>query len=139
MKARRLFSDTRGASLIEFAIVAPLLILMLIGLIESGRFLWSQQVLKDVAYATVRCMSVSADCATSQTRLSYAVNRAANEGLRVSSGNVTITENTACKGLTGANKVSISVPYSSALKGFVPGAPTTLFAEACFPVLPTES
>ncbi|QSR19825.1 hypothetical protein CA833_22020 [Novosphingobium sp. KA1] len=138
MIARRLRRDTHGATLIEFAIVGPVLIFMLIGLIETGRFLWSQHVLKDVAYATVRCMSVSSDCATSQTRLAYAANRAANEGLRVASSNVTIAENTACKGLTGANRVAITIPYSSALTGFVPGAPTTLSAEACFPVLPSE-
>ncbi|MFC0684067.1 TadE/TadG family type IV pilus assembly protein [Novosphingobium clariflavum] len=137
MIARRLRRDTRGATLIEFAIVGPVLIFMLIGLIETGRFLWSQHVLKDVAYATVRCMSVSADCATSQTRLAYAANRAANEGLRVAASNVTITENTACKGLTGANRVAITIPYSSALTGFIPAAPTTLSAEACFPVLPS--
>ncbi|WP_395396618.1 TadE/TadG family type IV pilus assembly protein [Novosphingobium sp. BL-8A] len=68
MKKRSLCGDRRGATLIEFAIVAPVFILMLIGLIETGRFLWSQHVLKDVAFATVRCMSVSANCASSQTR-----------------------------------------------------------------------
>lgn len=138
MKKRSFCGDRRGATLIEFAIVAPVFILMLIGLIETGRFLWSQHVLKDVAYATVRCMSVSSDCASSQARLSYAVNRASSLGLAVKSENVTISENIACKGLSNANKVAISIPYSSAIKGFVPGAPTTLSAEACFPMLPSE-
>lgn len=136
MRRTRLYNDSRGAALMEFAIVGPLLILMLIGLIETGRFLWSQHGLKDVAYATVRCMSVSSDCASNQTRISFAVNRAANLGLKVKSENVTITENTTCKGMVNANKVAISIPYSSALVGFIPGAPNTIAAEACFPILP---
>jgi Flp pilus assembly protein TadG len=37
---RRLLLDRRGASAAEFALVAPLLILFIFGIIDGGRFLW---------------------------------------------------------------------------------------------------
>lgn len=37
---RRLFHDTRAASAAEFAMVLPLLLIMLFGIIDGGRLLW---------------------------------------------------------------------------------------------------
>lgn len=134
MMARRLRSDQRGSALVEFAFVAPVLLFMLLGLIETGRLLWTRHSLDEVAYTTVRCMSVSSDCATEATRKGLAVDRAAALGLNVLGANVTPQENTTCKGLPSANRVTITMAYSSVLSGFVP-MPTSLSSEACFPRL----
>jgi Flp pilus assembly protein TadG len=49
----------RGASLVEFAIVATVFLTMIFGVIEFGRFFWTHNALRDAArrgarYATVR-------------------------------------------------------------------------------------
>jgi Flp pilus assembly protein TadG len=41
MIARSLFHDTRAASAAEFALVLPLLIIMLFGVIDAGRYMWN--------------------------------------------------------------------------------------------------
>ena len=38
--ARQLFRDRHGASAAEFALVLPLLLLLLFGIIDMGRFFW---------------------------------------------------------------------------------------------------
>ncbi|MDD9920686.1 MAG: pilus assembly protein [Boseongicola sp.] len=44
LATRRFGRDTRGASLVEFGIVLPFMLLMLALMIEAGRFMWSYQV-----------------------------------------------------------------------------------------------
>lgn len=42
--ARRFLRDERGASLVEFGVILPFMLLLLVLMIEAGRFLWSYQV-----------------------------------------------------------------------------------------------
>lgn len=127
-------ASTRGATVIEFAMLAPIFIAMLFGVMEGGRLFWARQTLNTVATATVRCMSVSSSCNTAATQQSYAVARAQGYGLRITAAQVTPTAATTCKGQANSNQVQITANFRSALRGFVP-LPTTLTSTACFPVL----
>lgn len=42
--ARRFAADQSGASLVEFGVILPFMLLLLVLMIEAGRFLWSYQV-----------------------------------------------------------------------------------------------
>ena len=43
-RTRQFARDERGASLVEFGVILPFMLLMLVLMIEAGRFLWSYQV-----------------------------------------------------------------------------------------------
>lgn len=55
---RRLRSDERGASAIEFAFVAPILIVMTLGAIETARAISAQAAINHAVKETVRFASV---------------------------------------------------------------------------------
>lgn len=63
--------DRRGASVAEFAIVAPLLVLLGFGLIEFGRMVHVQQILTNAAREGARF--VASESATSTTTATSAV------------------------------------------------------------------
>lgn len=51
---RRAGSRSRGQALAEFALVAPLFFILLLGIIESGRFIYHYEMLNNAARAGVR-------------------------------------------------------------------------------------
>ncbi len=56
--ARRLHRDERGATVIEFAILGPALIAMLLGVMQVGLYMQAQNALSSVAGDMSRYMSV---------------------------------------------------------------------------------
>ena len=56
---RRLLHDRRGASAAEFALLLPLLILLLFGMIDVGRFMWQWNAAEKAAQAGVRFAAVT--------------------------------------------------------------------------------
>lgn len=56
---RRIRSRLIGASVVEFAVTAPLVVLLLFGAIEMGRAVMVQHMLQEVAQAGCRLYSVS--------------------------------------------------------------------------------
>jgi Flp pilus assembly protein TadG len=56
---RSLLSDTRAASAAEFALVLPLLILLLFGVIDAGRFMWEYNRAEKATQAGARMAVVT--------------------------------------------------------------------------------
>ncbi len=124
-----------GSTTTELALLAPVILLFMIGTIEVSRLVWTKQTLDDVAYSTARCMAVSGSCATSGTQKSYAVARAAGYGITIANNTVTPAAAVNCRGFPNSSRITIIVPTGSVLRGFVPALPTSLRSEACFPQL----
>ena len=59
VKLRTLWSDCRAASAAEFALVLPLLILLLFGVIDAGRFMWEYNRAEKATQAGARMAVVT--------------------------------------------------------------------------------
>ncbi|MFZ5747240.1 MAG: TadE/TadG family type IV pilus assembly protein [Pseudomonadota bacterium] len=131
----RLARHRQAATAVEFALVAPLFLGLLFGVIETGRLMWMRGTLDEVAYSTARCMTISSACATLAQQRSYAVARAASYGVTIASTNVTATAGSDCDGNGASNKITIAQPFHSSLTRFLPFLPTSVSVHACFPTL----
>lgn len=132
---RRLAWDARGATAIEFALLAPVFLLLLFGMIEVGRLVWVKQVLTEASYSAARCAALAAPCKAASDVQGYAAARALRWGLKVDGAQVVYTASTACDGNAGMVQVTISYAFASPLTGFLPALPATVQAHGCFPRL----
>lgn len=116
---RRLLGDSRASTAIEFALLAGPFLLMVFGVIEFSRALWTRQVLANIATETARCVAVvQHECADSagsysRTKATEFVKHAARD-LGVSLLDpITIKENTTCDGLAGFASVEVIGNFDS--------------------------
>lgn len=127
IRSRCLWRDSRGATAVEFALLAPVLLAFIFMVIEGSRMLWTQQALQEVASATARC-SALVTCATPST---FATARLQDWGIGAAPTLDPIGNR--CQGSIDGSSVTIRLPFSIAVSGLFPGAPATLSASACFP------
>lgn len=86
MTARALLHDTRAASAAEFALVLPLLLLMLFGIIDAGRYAWEYNRAEKAAQVGAR-VAVVTDTAPSGLKSLDFVNQSVN-GVTLTQGDV---------------------------------------------------
>ena len=120
----RALADRAGATAIEFAILAPLLLTVLIGVIEFGRVLWAQNALEYAVAEAARCMSVDPSlCGTRRETQDFAA----------TSSGMTFPHSIFLVGAAPCgNKVLASYPFTF-VTGLFPYS-ITLTAQSCFPV-----
>ena len=117
-------ADRAGAVAIEFAILGPLLVMLLIGVIEFGRMLWAENALQYAVAEAARCMSVNTSvCGTTRQTQDFA---ATSSGLSFPSAIFSVGH-APC-----GNKVSAS--YGFVFIGGVLPYSVSLTAQSCFPV-----
>ena len=121
--ARRFARASDGATAVEFAIVAPVLLMLLLGIMEAGRALWTQNALNFAVEQAARCAAIDQNnCGSSTQVKSFAANVS---GADFSSSIFTVTA-AACGNLVSASyPMHLNIPYVSA-------APT-LTAQSCYP------
>ncbi|VXC69292.1 TadE/TadG family type IV pilus assembly protein [Sphingomonas sp. 8AM] len=128
--------DERGATVVEFGIILPLLLMALFGLIEGARLIWMDQALDQAAYSTARCRTIaSAACDSAAKQVSYAVQRAKANGVTVLPANVVIDPAATCGGSSGALLVTLTVSFGSPVGKLLP-LPQTVRGRSCVPALP---
>lgn len=114
-----------GATSVEMAIVLPAFLLLLFGVVETGRIFWTQSTLQYAVEAAARCSAVNtAQCGTTSSIQSYAVSQSV--GITVSSSNFRVTE-PSC-----GHQVSISYSFNLIVTELYPGT-ITLNAQSCHP------
>lgn len=121
---KQLTEARQGATAVEFALVAPVLFLIIFGGVEFGELLWTQSALHFAVQEAARCASVTpATCGTAAQIATFAANE--TTGLSISSSAFTVTT-PSC-----GHQVSASYPYTFIASGLLPFSPT-LTAQACF-------
>lgn len=131
---RRLLSDRRGVTAVEFALVAPVFLMFMFLIIDGARAVWTYQALQEVATNSARCAALGVTgCKTSADVQSYAVARAAASGVKLTAAAVTLTNAATCSSVAGMTKVAISSAYQGASTKLLPSSVTTLNTESCFP------
>jgi len=118
-------ADRGGATAVEFSLIAPALLLLLFGIAEVGRLLWTQSALHFAVEEAARCAAVDAtNCASAAAVQRFAVARAAGLGLQNS---VFSLAKPAC-----GTEVSASYAFSFVTSALFPYS-VTLTARSCFP------
>lgn len=138
---RSFLSDRSGANAVEFALLSVPLLMVLMGTFEFGRMYWAQHVLDEIAAAGARCVGVLQSGCTQNgvydatTATSYISNRAAGDGIILSSANIAVTNNTTCSGLSGFASVRVSYTFATVMPAFLASLANgpNLSAQACFP------
>jgi len=122
-------SREHGNVAIEYALVLPVMLLFILGIIDTGRFLWTNSTLYRSVEAAARCGAVNTIACNTTTQIK---SRAVAEawGLSVDPSNFTVT--------TPACGIRVAATYS--FKFIIPGVTAvvplgmvTLNATACYP------
>ena len=124
-------ADRRGATAVQFALIATPLLLFLLGIEETARVMWTQSAINMAVEDAARDSSVksvggvcAANDAAGVTIAAYAASRA--WGLNIPAGDFTLST-PAC-----GCQVQASVPFQPIVPKLVPYN-LTLIANACFP------
>ena len=131
--------NARGTTAIEFALVAPVFLMLIFGAIEYSRVLWTLNALQEVAFDGARCMAIpQSACAVGgsydSTSTTTHVTQTANQwGLSLQS--ISLSQNVTCGGVSGFSQVQVSSNFNTPVPQivFLAAAGTTLQATACYP------
>lgn len=130
---RRFGRARDGVTAVEFAVIAPLLIVLTLGVMEAALLGWTQIVLQLTAAQTARCMALGTSACSNPT--SYAVTMA-NSWLfpdAVTASGVSLASSTTCNSAPGHySKATITAQFAgmSGLPGLLGGG--QLSAYACY-------
>lgn len=117
--------DRRGSAAIEFGLLLPVFLMMLIGIIDAGRLIWTRSVLGYAVQDAARCAAVNANlCGTAAQIQAFAAAKAF--GVIVAPAAFTVAD-AAC-----GVEVSVSHTFEPALPWLFPDSPS-FTAKACFP------
>lgn len=130
----RLLRDARGVTAVEFALVAPAFLMFMFLTIDGARMAWTYQTLQEVAVNSARCAALGVTgCKTEGEVQSYAVARAAAEGVKLTAAAVTLNPAATCSSVSGMTRVAIASTYQGASTKLLPSKLTALSTESCFP------
>lgn len=121
--ARQFARASNGATAVEFAIVAPVLLMLLLGIMEGGRALWTQNALSFAVEQAARCAAIDQNNCGSTTQVQRFAARVSGANF---TGSIFTVTAAACGNLVSASyPMQLNIPYVSA-------APT-LTAQSCYP------
>ena len=144
MKLLRILGRSQhGAIMVEFALVAPVFLALLLGIVEFGRASWVLLGLQQTAIVGARCMALPQSTCASDTTYTYNavkttayIQQVANQwGVSLSSADIAQNNAANCGGENGFSEVSLAINFESVVPRLlnIPGGGIPLTASACFP------
>jgi Flp pilus assembly protein TadG len=124
--ANKIWRDERGATALEFAILAPVFFLLIFGIIAVGLLFWTQVGLQHGAEMAARCASINTTLCPNGNPTAI-TNYAMRQAFGLSLPASTFTYSTPPCG----NQVSAT--YTFVFPDILNQSPLTLTAQACFP------
>lgn len=108
------WGSDRGAAAVEFALVFPMLVLVLIGIVEYGSVFNAQLMLTSAAREGARTMAVTGDAAQARAAV---IDAAIGLSPALTAANVTVTP-TSCSATTNVSvTIAYAKPYLTGLFG----------------------
>ncbi|NQV83726.1 MAG: pilus assembly protein [Rhodospirillales bacterium] len=104
----------KGATAVEFALVAPVFLVMTMGVVEMGRVLWIKAAMQHAVEQTTRYFMVTNAACTSNlaacqaTLQTYATSRLGESGLATADFNVTAVETI----ISSTTYMSVTITYA---------------------------
>jgi Flp pilus assembly protein TadG len=131
VRLRHLVGRRSGAVAIEYALILPMLLLFVIGIIDVGRLLWTFTTLSRAAEAAARCGAINLiDCGTAAAIQNRAVAEA--WGMNIAASAFAVTTPACGVQVIGTYDFVFAIP---ALATATPLGTVTLKATACYPVM----
>lgn len=131
----------RATTSVEFAICALAMTMIVVGVVEYGRLVWTSEVLQEAAAEGARCMGLrAASCASSgaysaSNTTNYVVSLATSRGVAITNANVALSNAAVCGGASGFSQVSISYDFTTVAPALLTNLAGGFIvpASACFP------
>ena len=136
LKMVRMLRDTRGVAAVEFAFAFPILILLLVGILDIGRALWTTSTLDHAAREGARYASLRG--AESRYPASDAEIQAfvRNRAIGIDSSDLTVSVAWAPNSYSGGYvTIQVAQPFGFLLTGFLDLSPLDLTGESTMTVL----
>lgn len=131
----RLLQSRDGTTSLEFAVIAPVFLMLLLGIPAAGFLLWAKGAIELAASQTARCVAIrSTDCTD---RTVYATSILTDWGIASLISPVTVTSqsNVTCNRLAGFfSSVTITSATGIGPSFVAPLSNLMLTATACYPM-----
>jgi Flp pilus assembly protein TadG len=125
----RLIGARRGTAAIEYALILPMFLLFIFGIIDVGRLMWTYVTLTRATEAAARCGAVNTtDCGTNAAIAARGVTEA--WGMTITAAAFTVTQPACGVHVVGTYSFVWAIP---ALMMSTPRATLTLTATSCYP------
>jgi len=127
---KKLAASRRGATAVEFAMVAPIFIIMVAGVFEMGRAMWIKSSMQYAVEETTRYAIVNTSASTS-TLATYASTAYSSSGNSISGATFAATQTT----VSGRTYILITGSYDfTVIIPLVPFPDVTLSARSRIPI-----
>jgi len=124
--------DRRASVVIEYAVVLPLLLTFVLGLMDTGRLLWSYTTLYRAVEVAARCAAIDPiNCGSVAAIKTYAAGQA--WGQHLTATNFTVTALTCGQQVAGTMSFHFFTPWYYIAIPFGASNTLSLHATSCYP------